>query len=71
MADIDAARFLVAVSDDAGLVQRLMTEVATQADPAITVTRDLLAVLAFECQTWDSVLRSRVVQALEVAVESD
>lgn len=68
---IDPARFLLAVPDDPRLVERLTGELEAQADPAITVTRDPVAVLAFECDTWDSMLRSRVVQALEVAVGPD
>src|SRR4051794_22469075 len=58
---MDHARFTLALPNEPELLDRLITAVAVQDDPPITVGRSATAVLAFECATWDGMLRSRVV----------
>jgi hypothetical protein len=65
------ARFAVVLPDDPDLLGRLMAAIAAQSDPPIAVGRSDQAVVAFESVTGEMMLRSRVVQALEVAVGPD
>ena len=60
---MDPARFAFDVPDDSELIAVL----AAQNAPPISTDRTPTAVLSFECETWEPMLRSRVVQALEVA----
>jgi len=71
LAGVDRARFALALPDDADLIGRVITELAAQSDPPISVFRSGQAVLAFESTTGDMMLRSRVIQALEVAAGPD
>jgi hypothetical protein len=65
------ARFTMALPDDADLIGRLTTALAAQSDPPISLMRSGEAVIAFQSATGEMMLRSRVVQALEVAVGPD
>lgn len=68
---MDAARFALVVPDDSELLSRLAETLATQGNPPISLTRASHAVVTFECDTADLMLRSRVVQALEAAIGPD
>lgn len=65
------AHFTLAIPDDPDLVARLTRAVQHQSDPPIRVGRSRTAVLAFESETGELMLRSRVIQALEDAVGPD
>jgi hypothetical protein len=68
---VPKARLSIALPDDADLIGRLTTALAAQSDPPIAVARSGEAVLAFESVAGELMLRSRIVQALEVAVGPD
>jgi hypothetical protein len=65
---MDAARLVFAVPDDPTVLDKLRAAVAVQGDPPIVVERTAAAVLAFECATWDMMLRSRLMLAFEDAL---
>ncbi len=66
---MESAHVAVTVPDDPELLDRL-TAALSQA-PNIRVSRSRTAVVTFECETWEPMLRSRVIQALEIAVGPD
>ncbi|MEA2313047.1 MAG: hypothetical protein QOE28_3015 [Solirubrobacteraceae bacterium] len=68
---MDRACLTLALPDDPGLLGRLVTALAVQSDPPISVARSGEAVLAFESLTGELMLRSRVIQALELAAGPD
>ena len=65
------ARFTIALPDDPELIARLTVAVAEQSDPPISIGRIQTAVVAFEAETGEMMLRSRVMQALEDTVGPD
>jgi hypothetical protein len=68
---MDPATFILALPDDPELLGRLTDAIAAQGDPPITIGRTRTAVVSFECTTWDAMLRSHVIQALEATVGPD
>lgn len=63
--------FALAVPDDPDLLARLTTALQLQSDPPIALARSGETVITFESVTPPMMLRSRVVQALEQAVDPD
>ena len=63
--------FAPALPDDPNLLGRLATALTVQADPPISLVRSGEAVITFASATPPMMLRSRVVQALEIAAGSD
>lgn len=68
---MERARLALALPDDPDLLGRLVTELRVQSDPPISATRSGETVLVFESVTPPLMLRSRVIQALEVAAGPD
>jgi hypothetical protein len=68
---VNPARYALALPDEAELLARLTTALGGQGEPPILVARSGEAVIAFESATTELMLRSRVIQALEVAVGPD
>jgi hypothetical protein len=68
---MDRTRFTLALPDDPDLLGRVYTALNAQSDPPITAARTGHVVLNFESTTAELMLRSRVIQALEVAAGPD
>jgi hypothetical protein len=68
---MERARLTLTVPDDPDLLGRPTTALAAQSDPPISLARSGETVIAFESATAELMLRSRVMQALEVAVGPD
>jgi hypothetical protein len=61
----------LALPDDADLLGRLVTALAVQSDPPVSMSRSGEAARAFECPTGEMMLRTRAMQALEAAAGPD
>ena len=61
---MDPACLRLALADDADLLTRLAERLAVDGDPPVSLRRSAAAVVAFEAQTGEMMLRSRVIQAL-------
>lgn len=68
---MERARFDLALPDDPELLGRIFTALNAQSDPPISAARSGQTVLTFESVTGEIMLRSRVMQALEVAAGPD
>lgn len=68
---MDPARFSLALPDDPDLLSRVTAAVGAQSAPTISVGRDRTAIVTFIADTGDIMLRSRVIQALEVAIGAE
>ena len=71
LAGMDRAHFAIAIPNDPDLLGRLTTALAVQHDPPISLVKSGETVIAFEGSIADLMLRSRVIQALEVAAGPD
>jgi hypothetical protein len=60
-----------AVPDDPDLIARLATRLAIDGDPPVSFRRSSSAVLAFESQTSEMMLRSRLIQGMTDAAGPD
>lgn len=68
---MDRARFELALPNDPDLLGRIYTALKAQSDPPISANPSGQIVLTFESMTWDTMLRSRAMQALETALGSE
>jgi hypothetical protein len=67
---MEPARIAFALPDDPELVARVAATLSAESAPPVEIAR-VGAVLAFECDTWDVMLKSRVIRALEAALGPD
>jgi hypothetical protein len=70
-ADMSTSRVSFIMPADAAVLERVADAVAAQAAPLITVRRANSVLVDFECETWDILLRSRVMEAFEEAIGPD
>jgi hypothetical protein len=68
---MERATFTLAVPDDPDMLGRLYTALNAQSDPPIAAAPSGQIVLKFESVTWETMLKSRVMQALETAIGPD
>ena len=71
LAPMPPVHLRLTLPQDPALLERLAAALESQSSPPISMRREATAVVRFEGATGDIMLRSRVVQALEVAVGED